>query len=130
MGTDSANARERETAKLLNYGYRYFEGMNLYDAGKIRSRRSSWSIEVDSLAIGPVESIYRVLPKGARDRLELTLEMDQEVIAPVSQGQVLGQVQLSLDGEVLSTTPVVALGNVAEGGLFKKVMDWVLRAMQ
>ena len=34
MGTDSANSRERETAKLLNYGYRYFEGVNLYDAGQ------------------------------------------------------------------------------------------------
>ena len=55
--------------------------------------------------------------------------MDQEVVAPVSQGQVLGQV-LSLDGEVLSTTPVVALGNVAAGGLLKQAMDWILRAMQ
>ena len=131
MGTDSANARERETAKLLNYGYRYFEGVNLYDAGQdLGQDVRVWGGEVDSLAIGPAESIYRVLPKGARDRLELTLEMDQEVVAPVSQGQVLGQVQLSLDGEVLSTTPVVALGNVAEGGLLKQAMDWILRAMQ
>ena len=131
MGTDSANARERETAKLLNYGYRYFEGVNLYDAGQdLGQDVRVWGGEVDSLAIGPAETIYRVLPKGARDRLELTLEMDQQVIAPVSQGQVLGQVQLSLDGEVLSTTPVVALGSVAEGGLFKQAMDWVLRAMQ
>ena len=131
MGTDSANARERETAKLLNYGYRYFEGVNLYDAGQdLGQDVRVWGGEVDSLAIGPAETIYRVLPKGARDRLELTLEMDQEVIAPVSQGQILGQVQLSLDGEVLSTTPVVALGSVAEGGLFKQAMDWVLRAMQ
>ena len=131
MGTDSANARERETAKLLNYGYRYFEGVNLYDAGQdLGQDVRVWGGEVDSLAIGPAETIYRVLPKGARDRLELTLEMDQQVIAPVSQGQVLGQVQLSLDGEVLSTTPVVALGSVAEGGLFKQTMDWVLRAMQ
>ena len=115
----------------MNYGYRYFEGVNLYDAGQdLGQDVRVWGGEVDSLAIGPAESIYRVLPKGARDRLELTLEMDQEVIAPVSQGQVLGQVQLSLDGEVLSTTPVVALGNVAEGGLFKQAMDWILRAMQ
>lgn len=131
MGADSANARERETAKLLNYGYRYFEGVNLYDAGQdLGQDVRVWGGEVDSLAIGPAESIYRVLPKGARDRLELTLEMDQEVTAPVSQGQVLGQVQLSLDGEVLSTTPVVALGNVAQGGLLKQAMDWILRAMQ
>lgn len=35
MGTSSSQAREQETSKLLNYGFRFFEGVDLFKAGQV-----------------------------------------------------------------------------------------------
>lgn len=131
MGTDSAAARERETAKLLNYGYRFFEGVTLFKSGQdLNQTARVWGGEVDQVALAPAQDVYRVLPKGARDRLQLDLELAPELIAPIEKGQELGTLTLSLDGEVLTQIPVQAIDAVADGGLVKQAMDWVLRAMQ
>lgn len=131
MGTDSASARERETSKLLNYGYRFFEGVTLFTANQdINQPLRVWGGEADTVAIGPAQDIYRALPKGARDRLELNLEATPDLSAPIEKGQTLGTLTLSLDGEQLTQVPVVALEAVADGGLVKRAMDWVLKAME
>ena len=67
----------RETAKLLNYGYRYFEGVNLYDAGQeLGQDVRVWGGEMDSLAIGPAETIYQCCPRCPRSS-RTHLEMDK-----------------------------------------------------
>ncbi|MGB0965965.1 MAG: D-alanyl-D-alanine carboxypeptidase family protein [Litorivicinus sp.] len=131
MGADSAAARERETSKLLNYGYRFFEGVTLFKANQdLNQDLRVWGGEVDTVAIGPASEVYRALPKGARDRLELTLDAEPDLSAPIAKGQQLGTLTVTLDGETLTQVPVVALADVADGGLVKRAMDWVLKAME
>jgi len=131
MGTDSADARERETAKLLNYGYRFFEGVTLYKSGQVLDQTARvWGGEADQVTIAAAQDVYQVLPKGARDRLALDLQLTPELSAPIEQGQTLGSLTLSLDGKQLAQVPVVASQPVPKGSLMKQAMDWVLRAMQ
>jgi D-alanyl-D-alanine carboxypeptidase (penicillin-binding protein 5/6) len=43
--------------------------------------------------------------------------------APVRAGDELGRVKVSFNGEVLIDQPVLALTEVPEGGLFKRIWD-------
>lgn len=131
MGTESAAARERETSKLLNYGYRFFEGVTLVTRGQnLNQDARVWGGVVDTVSVGPAQDIYRALPKGSRDRLQLELDMQPDLMAPIEQGQTIGQLSLILDGEVLTQVPAVALADVAQGGFMKQAVDWVLKAME
>lgn len=131
MGTESAAARERETSKLLNYGYRFFEGVTLVSKGqRLNQDARVWGGLVDTVAVGPAQDVYRALPKGSRDRLQLDLELQPNLMAPIAEGQTLGQLTLSLDGEILTQVPAIALAEVAEGSFFKQAVDWVLKAME
>jgi serine-type D-Ala-D-Ala carboxypeptidase (penicillin-binding protein 5/6) len=46
-----------------------------------------------------------------------------KVFAPVAAGHELGSVTVTLDGEVLREEPLVALAELPEGNLWRRVSD-------
>lgn len=126
MGTSSEEARARETQKLLSYGFRYFETHPLYSAGTTLQETEVWKGAVDTVALGLVEPVAVTIPRGQKDKLQATLEIDSLLQAPLAQGQVLGQLKVTLGDEVIAERPLVALQAVEEGGLFKRLWHSII----
>ena len=57
MGTESDEARMRESQKLLSYGFRYFETHKLYDAGVPLKTARIWYGQEKELALGTREPV-------------------------------------------------------------------------
>jgi len=129
LGTDSKKARANVSQALLNYGFRFYESHTLYDAGEVLSRPRVWSGEHETLTVGLDKDLAITIPRGAYDNLDATMDIDKNIEAPVSKGQQIGVVKVSLDGEVLASVPLVALETVNEGNLFQQAKDYVLRLM-
>ncbi len=121
MGTDSEEARARESQKLLSYGFRYYRTHQLYTAGQVLKDSKIWAGSRDQIRLGLTEDLAVTVPRGKTDQLEASIELDKVIKAPVSQGQELGKVRVSIDGETVTTVPLVALETVEEGGLFKRI---------
>jgi D-alanyl-D-alanine carboxypeptidase (penicillin-binding protein 5/6) len=47
--------------------------------------------------------------------------------APVSLGQHVGTMTVTLEGQVYYEGPVVALENIDKAGLWQRFMDWLYR---
>lgn len=123
MGTDSTTARAREVQKMLNYGFRYYQTERLFRSGQELLAAQVWGGESDSLSVGLMEDIHVTIPRGSRDSLDSTVELDSVIKAPVSKGDELGRVTVKLDDEVVVDQPVLALTDVPEGGFFKRMWD-------
>ncbi|MDK8464568.1 D-alanyl-D-alanine carboxypeptidase family protein [Marinobacter sp. SS13-12] len=123
MGTDSTAARAQEVQKMLNYGFRYYQTERLFRNGQELLEAKVWGGESDSLSVGLMKDVHVTIPRGSRDSLESTVEMDSVIKAPVSKGDELGRVTVKLDDEVLVDQPVLALSDVPEGGFFKRIWD-------
>ncbi|MBR9830106.1 MAG: D-alanyl-D-alanine carboxypeptidase [Oceanospirillales bacterium] len=121
MGTDSEDARARESQKLLSYGFRYYRTHQLYTAGQVLENSKVWAGSRDQIRLGLTEDLAVTVPRGKTDQLEANIELDKVIKAPIEQGQELGKVRVSIDGETVTTVPLVALEAVAEGGLFKRI---------
>lgn len=127
LGTDSKKARANVSQALLNYGFRFYESHTLYDAGEVLSRPRVWSGEYETLTVGLDDDLAIAIPRGAYDKLDATMDIDKNIEAPVSKGQQIGVVKVSLDGEELASVPLVALETVNEGNLFQQAKDYFLR---
>lgn len=123
MGTRSEEARARETQKLLAYGFRYFETRNVYKAGEQLKTQRVWKGASNELAIGVAEELYLTLPRGLRGEIEVSIRTDEHLIAPITKGQEVGRVVLSIGGEVRAERPLVALTDVEEAGLIGRIWD-------
>ena len=123
MGTDSERARAAESKKLLNYGFRFFETVEAYAAGESFVEHRIWGGEQDHIALGVNEDVVVTLPRGQRQQLEANFVLNQSLEAPIAEGDEVGQVILSLEGEDIATYPLVALESVSEGSFFKRMFD-------
>ncbi len=126
MGTSGENARAQESQKLLNYGFRFFETHRLYGAGEPLKRMRVWKGSQQELPLGLGEELYVTVPRGQYEQLQASLTVDRTLIAPVSKGQSLGNVSVLLGEEVVADQPLVALADVAEGGLWQRLTDNVM----
>ncbi|MDP4548331.1 MULTISPECIES: D-alanyl-D-alanine carboxypeptidase family protein [unclassified Marinobacter] len=123
MGTSSSAARAQEVQKMLNYGFRYYETERLFRAGQELMAADVWGGVADEVSVGMAEDVYVTIPRGSRDKLESTVDLDSVIKAPIKMGQELGQVRVLLDGETVVEQPVLALTEIEQGGLFKRLWD-------
>lgn len=123
LGTASETARATESQKLLNYGFQNFESVKLYDKNQPVANVQIWKGAGNSLKAGFSDDLYVSLPKGQADKLKANLESRQPLIAPVSAGQKVGVMKLTLDSKPYAEIPVVALEAVAVAGILGRGWD-------
>ncbi|MGB1755199.1 MAG: D-alanyl-D-alanine carboxypeptidase family protein [Pseudomonadales bacterium] len=123
MGATSERARAVESQKLLNYGFRYYESIKLYEPLENLRQVRIWGGLHESLSVGLDESVHLTIPRGSRGSLEADIVLEPIIRAPISQGQTLGTLTVRLDGESLLERPVIALNGVKAAGFFAGLMD-------
>ena len=125
MGTESADARAVETAKLLTYGFRFYETHQLFSANQVMGNLQVWSGRAESVDVGIQNPLTVTLPRGQADQLQTTLTLLENVKAPITAGQELGTARVTLGDQVYYEGPVVAMTDVERGGFLKRLMDWL-----
>ena len=123
LGTDSDDIRARESQKLLSYGFRYFESAQLFDEGHRFDEIKVWAGKSDAVPLMLGEGIALTIPRGSRDKISAEAKVDQNVIAPIAEGQVLGELVISLNNEVLTRKNLIAETSVEEAGLLGRMWD-------
>ncbi|MEJ2534034.1 MAG: D-alanyl-D-alanine carboxypeptidase [Gammaproteobacteria bacterium] len=123
MGSASEQSRASESQSLLTYGFRFFETVQLYREGDQLSESRVWKGETDQVALGVASDLFVTIPRGRYDDLEAKLLLQQELMAPLSAGQELGRVRVSLDGEVIAERGLLALSEVPAAGFIGRTID-------
>lgn len=130
MGTKGPNTRAKESRSLLNYGFRFFETHKLYATAQELIKPRVWKGESEQVGVGVAEDIFLTIPRRSYDRLKAETRLNGTLTAPVSKGQELGRLVISLDGETLVDQPLIALQEVPEGGLFQRLKDEVMLMLE
>ncbi len=129
-GTDSDARRFEETQKLLSYGFRFFQRHTLFRGGELRSEAPVYGGAEETVALGLAEDLTLVIPRGAEQQISAVAEIDREINAPVLPGTAFGELQVTLDGELLATRPLLALEGVSEGSVIQQLGDWLERLFE
>lgn len=126
MGTGSERARADASQALLNYGFRFFDTHRLYAAGDELTQARVWKGAAENVALVPQQDIYVTIPRGRYNDLDAVMDLQDKLVAPLSDSRIVGVVRVSLDGEEQVVVPLVPATPVAEGSLFRKVVDSVV----
>jgi D-alanyl-D-alanine carboxypeptidase (penicillin-binding protein 5/6) len=125
LGAASESARAIEAQKLLNYGFQFYDSVQLYQSGQPVSSLRVWKGAERTVPAGFVVDRYVTLPKGQAQNLKLSLEAVEPLLAPVVKGQAVGTVKVTLDGKPVDAYPLLALADVAPASLFGRAWDTV-----
>lgn len=123
FGTNSEQARAAETQKLLTYGFRFFETQTFYQKGAELAKAQVWKGATREAKAGLAQDLTLTLPKGQIKKLQASMTVNPQLIAPINKGDVIGKVEVKLDDQVVHSADLIALETVEEGGFFRRLWD-------
>ena len=123
LGADSDSLRATESQKLLNFGYQYFDTVRLYQKDQPVTTLRIWNGTASHVETGFRRDLFLTIPKGKLAQFKATVETHQPIFAPVSGGQQLGVLKLTLGGEPYAEFPLLALDGVLLANVFSRGWD-------
>jgi D-alanyl-D-alanine carboxypeptidase (penicillin-binding protein 5/6) len=125
MGSASEQSRASESQSLLNYGFRFFETVQVYKAGEMLTDARVWKGLSEKVPLGLAEDLFLTIPRGRYDDLKPRLEMQTDLQAPLELGTAVGRIRIDLDGEMIAARDLVTLEAVSPAGFFGRTWDGV-----
>ncbi|WP_323843551.1 D-alanyl-D-alanine carboxypeptidase family protein [Moraxella sp. Pampa] len=128
MGAKSMDDRANQMRELLGYGYGNFSNTILATKGQSIAKapvKFGQIKEVDAVALHDLKVLTNKDNKATPSTI---IRLNDNITAPIKQGQELGQILAMVDGKEVAKTPIVAASDVAQVGLFSRiwqsVIDW------
>ncbi|VUD53133.1 D-alanyl-D-alanine carboxypeptidase DacC [Thalassocella blandensis] len=123
LGTKTESQRASESQRLLAYGFRYYKTHELYPADSVISTHKVWSGVKDEIELTVKRKVVATIPRGSQKNLNAKIQVDSVIKAPITQGQILGKLIISLDGETIVEEDLAAKEEIAEAGFFARTWD-------
>jgi len=123
LGARTDAQRTQDALKLLNDGFENFDSVLLYRAQQPVKVAKVYRGVSESLTLGFTQDFYLLIPHGSAARLKAQVITQQPMLAPVSKGQRMGSLRLTLDGQPLGDFPLLALQDVSVSGIFGRAWD-------
>ena len=125
LGTTSDKVRAQESLKLLNYGFQFYDAVQVYAKNEAVSTLKLWKGAASTVRLGFANDLVIAVPKGFGPKIKTELVSQQPLIAPVAQGQVLGILKVSIDDRPFGDYPVLALEAVPSAGIIGRIIDTI-----
>jgi D-alanyl-D-alanine carboxypeptidase (penicillin-binding protein 5/6) len=123
MGSSSESSRASETQTLLNYGFRFFETVQLYEAGQELAPARVWKGMTEEVMVGLTDPVFVTIPRGRYDDLEAQVQIEPQLSAPLEAGTVVGTINVQLGEELVASRQLVTMSMVEEAGFFGSTWD-------
>ncbi|MFQ5960928.1 MAG: D-alanyl-D-alanine carboxypeptidase family protein [Candidatus Methylomirabilales bacterium] len=125
LGARSERVREDIALRLLNYGFKNFHTVQFFSKGERVKNLPVWKGTKDLLGVyanGP--GIVAV--KNGSPRPTLTYDLPDKLIAPISEGQKLGEALITAEGQEIARIELVAQTPVPQAGLLTRLLHSIL----
>jgi D-alanyl-D-alanine carboxypeptidase (penicillin-binding protein 5/6) len=131
LGANSEAGRARESQKLLNWGFQFYEAVKLFGPNDVVRSLDVWKGSRSTVNVGVASDLYVAVPKGQSERLKAELVSQQPLTAPLAKGQRVGTLRVSFQEKPYAEYPLVALEAVGPAGLLGSAWDtlrlWIKR---
>ena len=122
LGTTSSAAREAAAFKLLEYGYKNYEPTVLLQSQQSHGQVEVYGGDADLLELKVAEAANIVVPRGRIADVAIEYDYPEYIEAPIDASAQVGQVRLMLDGAELYKSPLLAISNIGQAGLFRSLI--------
>ena len=124
LGTASREARAAESQKLLNWGFQAWDAVRLFEADKPIVTVPVWKGKAPEAQLGAPGAVFVSVPKGEGDKLKTQVERTDPLMAPLTQGQQVGQIKVTTAGGApVATVPLVVMQPVELAGIVRRTWD-------
>lgn len=124
-GMESENQRAEEARRILDWGMRAFEKLELFAEGEVVGEAKTYGGDKSGVALRAQGPISIFVPSTNRDRLIARIVYEGPVTAPVEEGAEIGKLKVWIGDMMSQETPLYAAESVGTGKLHQRAFDAV-----
>ncbi|MCA8926438.1 MAG: D-alanyl-D-alanine carboxypeptidase [Alphaproteobacteria bacterium] len=121
-GLDSTSQRSREAERLLEWGFRSFQGVTLFDAQDRVEEAPVWLGERASVPLVLAQRLAVTLPRASSGKMAVSVRYDAPIPAPIRKGDRLGVLRVTAPDFETVERPLIAGADVGALGPVGRVL--------
>ena len=120
-GYKTINSRSRESAKILNWGLKKFDTIQIAKKDEIFANLNVWLGKKNKVAVIVSEDLYLTIPKRKKKTIEAVLEYKGPIQAPIKKGEKLGLLKVYISGELKKQIDILSAENIKRSNIFSRL---------
>jgi len=120
-GLESTQARAEEGERLINWGFRTFENVEMFKPGDAVTEAEVWMGQTDTVPLVLPEGLTVTIPRNVRRSMTVTARYEAPVPAPIEQGDRIATLVISAPGMADLTFPLYAGTRVDRMGVINRM---------
>ena len=121
-GFDTKSDRSRESSKLIKWGLTNFDLVKVTQSDTPIEDVEVWLGKKNTVKTYVNKDIYKVINKGRKSLLKVTLKYNGPIHAPIKKDDVIGKLNISYKGEFIEEYDLLAFEDVKKLNIFSRLI--------
>ena len=122
-GTDSKNARSRETVRLLSYAENRFDLLKINKIDKSYNIKT-WNLKQKTVQLELKDNIYLTIQKRKKNRLKIEIDHEKDIISSeLKKGSPVSKLNIYYDNNLIKSEALYSSVNTEKENFFVRFLN-------
>jgi D-alanyl-D-alanine carboxypeptidase (penicillin-binding protein 5/6) len=122
-GTDSKNARSRETVRLLSYAENRFDLLKINKIDKNYNIKT-WNLKQKTVQLELKNNIYLTIPKRKKNKLKIEIDHEKDIISSeLKKGSPVSKLNIYYDNNLIKSEILYSSVNTTKENFFVRFLN-------
>ena len=122
-GTDSKNARSRETIRLLSYAENRFDLLKINKIDKNYNIKT-WNLKQKIVQLELKNNIYLTIPKRKKNKLKIEIDHEKEILSrELKKGSPVSKLNIYYDNDLIKSETLYSSVNTEKENFFVRFLN-------
>ncbi len=122
-GTDSKNARSRETVRLLSYAENRFDLLKINKIDKNYNIKT-WNLKQKTVQLELKNNIYLTIPKRKKNKLKIEIDHEKDILSSeLKKGSPVSKLNIYYDNNLIKSETLYSSVNTEKENFFVRFLN-------
>lgn len=122
-GTDSKNARSRETIRLLSYAENRFDLLKINKIDKSYNIKT-WNLKQKTVQLELKNNIYLTIPKRKKNKLKIEIDHEKDILSrELKKGSPVSKLNIYYDNDLIKSETLYSSINTEKENFFVRFLN-------
>ena len=122
-GTDSKNARSRETVRLLSYAENRFDLLKINKIDKSYNIKT-WNLKRKTVQLELKDNIYLTIPKRKKNKLKIEIDHEKDILSSeLKKGSPVSKLNIYYDNNLIKSETLYSSVNTEKENFFVRFLN-------
>ena len=120
-GFKSKNSRSRESIKIMNWGLKKFDTVQVANKNKVIDELNVWLGKKNKVDVVAAEDFYLTIPKRKKKTINAIIEYDGPIQSPIKKGDKLGKLKIYVSDDLEKEIDILSNEDIKRSNIFLRL---------